>query len=90
VSHSLEEKLEAMRGPAMPSDVEARIRKRIVAEVNGPIASASRRYASKVTPMRLLVLIALMLAAAWIVYGSMIPTLRSVWERTHCAPVSTK
>lgn len=90
VKPSLEDKLETLKGPAMPPAVEARILRRLYTEA---AAQSSRRAQNlfRVAPhQQKWLLLLLLAAAAWAVQSSVVPTLRAEWERSHCAPSQPK
>lgn len=88
----LEARLEALRAgtPTMPPDVERRIRARLAVEARRPARSVRR------IPPRppsgggmagpFLTLIVLLTIAGWVVTSTVLPVLRSGWEKNHCAP----
>lgn len=87
VKHSLEDKLERLRGPAIPVEVEARIRRRLQTEATRP-PSKVRRFGQRVSPGQLALLLVLLLLAGWVVCHEVVPVLRDAWERAHCPPDS--
>src|SRR5262245_4488394 len=88
VKDSLESHLEAMRGPAMPADVEVRIRQRLLAEAQERPDTPSPGRRQRIGYAQWVVLAMLLLTAVWAVRQSVLPTLRAAWERTHCLPDS--
>ena len=83
VKDSLEEKLKELRGPEMPSEVEARIRERLKAEALRPRGRA-RRFMKRGSRGQFLLLLSLLLTAGWVLRHEVAPVLRSAWERAHC------
>lgn len=82
--NELERRLEAMRGPAMPADVEARIRQRLQSEAQFRPSARRLRPTRRVSLAQIALLAVLLAAAAWVVRKSVMPALRSAWERAHC------
>ncbi len=80
----IEERLKAARGPAMPSEVEARIRMRLRAELPRHRPGKTRRLARRGPYGQLLLLLALLLTAGWVVRHQVTPVLQAAWERVHC------
>jgi hypothetical protein len=91
LKQTLEDKLEAMRGPAMPAEVEARVRRRLVAAMAGPTPKPGRRIIKRASYGQLALLAVLLLTAGWVVRSRIMPTLRAIWERAQCliVPEST-
>jgi hypothetical protein len=69
----------------MPSDVQDRIRRRVMGEITQTPRPAWRT-AGQFTVAQVCLLLLALLTLAWTVQGSVLPTLRSLWERSHCAP----
>jgi hypothetical protein len=84
VKDSLEEKLKAVPGPEMPAEVEARIRKRLMAETPRHPPGKALRFAKRVPYGQLVLLMALLLTAGWVLQHEVAPVLRAAWERVHC------
>ena len=80
--HRLEDRLEALHGPMMPADVEARVRHRVF-ERPEP-ASNKGRLTLRASYAQLIVLLVLLVAAGYVFKSSVGPVLRSAWERAHC------
>jgi hypothetical protein len=89
VKISLEDSLNTYRGPAMPADVEQRIRQRIMNDLSLSPRGA-QRLIGRFSLAQALLLAALLIAMAWTVQSSVLPTLRSLWERSHCAPTGRR
>jgi hypothetical protein len=81
---SLEEKLKALRGPEMPSEVEARIRKRLRTESLRRPPGKTRRFTQRGSYGQLMLLLTLLLTAGWVLRHDVAPVLRAAWERAHC------
>src|SRR5258708_7318784 len=90
VKDSLEDRLEALRGPAMPSDVEAHIRQRLLAETGRRPSTPARGGKRRALPVQWMILAVLLLTAAWVVRQEVMPALRAAWERAHCLVEPTK
>ena len=84
VKRSLEESLKALRGPAMPEDVEARVRRRLAAHSPSPARRVAPRMFLRASYAQLALLLALLLVAGWVIRDRVMPTMRSLWERAHC------
>ena len=84
VKETLEDKLEAMRGPAMPPDVEARVRQRLQAQTQRHPLAKPRRSLLHASYGQLALLLALLLVAGWVLRHEVAPVLRAAWERAHC------
>ena len=84
VKRSLEESLKALRGPAMPEDVEARVRRHLRGELASPVERGAHRMFLRASYAQLALLLALLLVAGWVVRDRVMPTMRSLWERAHC------
>jgi len=95
VNDPLEDKLQATQGPAMPPDVETRVRQRLHAELDimavrlktkrtAP-GTQARRFLQKASYAQVLLLVVLTIVAGWVVVHELIPVLQSTWERL-CSP----
>ncbi len=70
----------------MPAEVEARIRQRLWREAGRQPSGPTRRLALRGSPAQVLLLLALMTVAGWVVAHNIVPVAKAIWERTHCAP----
>ena len=89
VKQSLEDKLMSLRGPAMPRDVESRIRTRLMGEAaERPAARRPAvkpwRFVARPSLVQLALLLVLAGAACWVLRSEVAPVLRAAWERAHC------
>ena len=82
--NDLEDRLEALRGPAMPAEVEGRIRQRLRGEALRHPSVRRLRPARRVSFAQIALLFVLLATAAWVVRNNVMPVLRAVWERAHC------
>ncbi|HZT42475.1 MAG TPA: hypothetical protein VFA07_09795 [Chthonomonadaceae bacterium] len=80
----MEKRLEALRGPVMPAEVEARLRQRLWEESLRRPSVRRLRSARHVSLAQVALLAVLLATAAWVVRHSVMPVLRSAWERVHC------
>lgn len=81
---SLEDKLNMLRGPKMPSAVEARIRKRLIAEALRHPPGKPRPFGRRGGYGQLMLLVALLLTAGWVLRQHVAPVFQAAWERAHC------
>jgi hypothetical protein len=84
VKNALEGQLEALMGPAMPAEVESRIRRRLQSQSSQPAISVVSRFLQSATAKQIAILLALLLVAGWVFRQQVAPVLQDAWNRTHC------
>jgi hypothetical protein len=85
VDDPLQNRLESLAEAKMPPEAERRIRTRLADARRRPEPSAFRRLVWRGSLAQLMLLVVLLIAAAWVVRTQVLPVVVSAWEE-YCAP----